>query len=247
MIGDGKFDGLSVVYASKTNAEVQTGEPERLYTFDEVYDLIDELRSEVNNHKDKIEELENDSKVDEKINELINKDNTNNLFLKMYPVGSIYVTNESANPGSIFGGTWVAFGAGRTIVGVDSTQTEFATVGKTGGEKTHTLTLNEIPSHNHGSKTLTGTFEARRYGTSGVGTDIIIGGGRKGFTGIVSGSGGAWSGSHATINAGHRETTGVYTDVVTINATHTHNSEGGSQAHNNLQPYITVYMWKRTA
>lgn len=46
-------------------------------------------------------------------------------------------------------GTWVAWGAGRVPVGVDTAQTEFNTVEKTGGEKTHTLATNEMPRHNH--------------------------------------------------------------------------------------------------
>ena len=121
------------------------------YTNEELYLMIKNLQNQngsssgngnvnsevVDNLTSRIEELENNSNVDEKINELINKDNFNNLFLKMYPVGSIYVTNESTNPGSIFGGTWVTYGEGRTLVGVDSTQTEFAGVGLTGGEKKH--------------------------------------------------------------------------------------------------------------
>ena len=69
----------------------------------------------------------------------------NNIF----PVGSIYMAVVSTNPSSFFGGTWTAFGTGRTVVGIDAGQTEFDTVEETGGAKTHTLTTSEMPSHTH--------------------------------------------------------------------------------------------------
>jgi len=127
--------------------------------------------------------------------------------LKNYPVGSIYITNKNTNPGTLFGGTWVAFGAGRTLVGVDSSQTEFSTIEKTGGAKTHKLTVDEMPSHNHGYYS----------GVWYFGEEMI---------------GGA-----------------LYSELSTTSPLFTRNSlyTGGSKAHNNLQPYITVYMWKRTA
>ena len=71
------------------------------------------------------------------------------LFDLVYPVGSIYMSVSSANPETIFGGTWVAWGAGRVPVGIDTGQTEFNTVEKTGGHKL-------LQSHSHG---LTGQFQ----------------------------------------------------------------------------------------
>ncbi len=72
---------------------------------------------------------------------------------KMYPIGSIYISTSLSTPaqvGSAIGGTWESYGKGQTLVGVDTSQTEFNSVGKTGGEKAHILTLDEMPSHNHG-------------------------------------------------------------------------------------------------
>lgn len=106
------------------------------------------------------------------------------------------------NPSTLFGGTWVAWGSGRVPVGVNTSDSNFNTVEKTGGESTHTLTINEIPSHNH-------------------------------FTGIWHRSGGS--------TAYYAPTTGNMTAQMGTSNT------GGGYAHNNLQPYITCYMWKRTA
>lgn len=130
---------------------------------------------------------------------------------RVYPVGSIYMSathsTAQAVANALGGGTWQAFGAGRVPVGVDTTQTEFNTVEKTGGEKTHTLTVSEMPSHQHRER---GWFRVQ--------------------TGV---SGGDTVRARANLSADVWDTS--------MEAT------GGGQAHNNLQPYITVYMWKRTA
>lgn len=130
------------------------------------------------------------------------------IYDAIYPVGSIYISVNSANPSTLFGGTWVAFGAGRTLVGLNAAETEFDTVEETGGAKTHTLQATEIPAHTH---------TAPSY------IDITPAGGIDKF--IVYGN-----------PAGH-----VAYDVG-INA-----NTGGGGAHNNLQPYIVTYMFKRTA
>lgn len=128
----------------------------------------------------------------------------------IYPVGSIFMSATLSTPAQVasaMGGTWVAWGAGRVPVGVDTSQTEFNTVGKTGGEKTHKLTVDEMPSHHHN----------REYvDTTGGGAGF---GKRNGFYY----NGGWWGNYDSTTNT------------------------GGDQAHNNLQPYITCYMYKRTA
>jgi len=60
------------------------------------------------------------------------------LMLSIYPVGSIYMSVNSTNPGTLFGGTWAAWGAGRVPVGINTSDADFNTVEKTGGTKTHT-------------------------------------------------------------------------------------------------------------
>ena len=127
------------------------------------------------------------------------------ILNSIYPVGTIYTSVSSVNPSTFFGGTWVAFGSGRTLIGVDTSDTDFNSVEKTGGEKTHTLTIDEMPSHNHNKLKL-------RWSTS-AGANAVYG------------SNGSGSGSDRDSES----------------------FEGGDQPHNILQPYITVYFWKRTA
>lgn len=126
---------------------------------------------------------------------------------KKYPVGKIIMSTANVNPSTYLGfGTWVAWGSGRVPVGVNTAEAEFNTVEKTGGEKAHRQTLEELCSHNH---TLTETNVATM----------------------------AASGNHElTQEPGGR----TYLQIG-INYT------GGSQPMNILQPYITCYMWKRTA
>jgi len=135
-----------------------------------------------------------------------------------YPVGSIYMNaSDSTNPSTLLGfGTWVAFGAGRVPVGIDSGDTDFDTAEETGGAKTHTLDLDEMPSHRHG-----GIYPA---GSSGSFT--------QGFDVDNAASGNTLSEEKFTTYTGGDETDGT---------------QGTTQAHNNLQPYIVVHMWKRTA
>ena len=78
------------------------------------------------------------------------KNNSEYLYPYPYlPVGSIYLSINDINPSGYFGGTWEQIAKGRTLVGVDSTDSDFNTAKKTGGEKTHTLSVNEMPSHTH--------------------------------------------------------------------------------------------------
>lgn len=67
----------------------------------------------------------------------------------LYPIGSIYMSIQDTNPSVFFGGTWERIAKGKTLVGVDENDTDFNTSSKTGGEKTHTLTIDEMPSHSH--------------------------------------------------------------------------------------------------
>lgn len=77
-----------------------------------------------------------------------------NLF---FPVGSVYITYTNQNPGNFLGGTWTQFGQGRTLIGQGtgndgSTSMSFTSAGNTGGEYSHLLTIDEIPSHTHNTR-----------------------------------------------------------------------------------------------
>ena len=64
-----------------------------------------------------------------------------------FPVGSIYMSISSTNPSAYFGGVWEQIAKGKTIVGLDPNDSDFSYAGKTGGEKRHTLTTTEMPTH----------------------------------------------------------------------------------------------------
>ena len=142
-------------------------------------------------------------------------------FQILHPVGSLYFNaTNSTNPGTLLGfGTWTAFGAGRVLVGFDSTNALFDTAEETGGSAnavvvshTHTATVTD-PGHLH-------TFVAN-------------------YPNIYDG---ASNGNNNVGTAQTRNTATATTGITVANST-----EGVSGTNANYQPYITVYIWKRTA
>jgi hypothetical protein len=141
----------------------------------------------------------------------------------VFPVGAIFTTvtayaNSAAVVAAIGGTTWVSFAAGKMLIGVDSGDTDFDTVEETGGAKTHTLTEAEMPSHRH--------IENIPRDNHGSGPAQVS----------------SWSSGDAPDDDHYEHYTG-YTGGT--GATET--SAGTTQAHSIMNPYITVYMWKRTA
>ena len=125
-------------------------------------------------------------------------------------VGQIILSttlNTADKVKNIYGGTWQAFGAGRVLVGAGSNGGRNFTAGSTGGEYEHTLTVNEMPSHNHSS---------RMHNTSGTGINYLN------VQETDPGLG---------LTVGNEITTAA----------------GGGRSHNNMQPYVVVYMWRRVA
>lgn len=128
----------------------------------------------------------------------------------VYPVGSIYMSTNNVSPASFLGGTWARI-QNRFLLAAGGSYP----AGSTGGEATHKITQNELPSHHHA-----GLYWG---GDSTNGTPINLNGGTGNVYLAPSWTGGG-SGSP------------IYTG-----------STGGGAAHNNMPPYLAVYMWKRTA
>lgn len=150
----------------------------------------------------------------------------------LYPVGSIYTNaTNSTNPGTLLGfGTWTAFGAGRVMVGFNASDTLFDTAEETGGSKDAI-----VVSHTHtATSTVTDSGHYHIMGTAVEGNNIQYG--NSGTTGIRT------QNTSGTGYLAHTETKTTGVTVATTNST-----EGSSGTNANLQPYITVYMWKRTA
>lgn len=150
----------------------------------------------------------------------------------IYPVGSIYMSVKSTNPGTLFGGIWTAWGTGRVPVGINTSDTSFNTVEKTGGNKTVSISAHTHNLGDEGGATLQ---------TERPGNDTLY-----------------WeqrTGPSINWKADYR----VYTKVADSSLTNLNNEgqtrtlalvgktkSAGSQSVNTLQPYITCYMWKRT-
>ena len=120
--------------------------------------------------------------------------------IKSYPIGSIYISASSATPGSLFGGTWERI---KDVFLLSAGNTYAA--GSTGGEATHTLTVEEMPAHAHDSK------------------DLGINWSSGPFQHLVQ-----------YTNEGSPKGRAIVTD-----------NTGGGKSHNNMPPYLTVYMWRR--
>lgn len=156
------------------------------------------------------------------------KANENAYMNQLYKVGDIYITTNSANPSTRFGGTWELFGPGRTMVCVDTSQTEFNSVKKTGGEKTHyhdvQLRLPMDYGDLLGERFEVGgdyglySFQQSKYNKS------IIPEGNTGFK---------WNGGHTLSNSTPPE--GVRTSTAV----------GDTSSSTSLQPFITCYVWVR--
>ncbi len=123
----------------------------------------------------------------------------NSILLKAYPIGSIYLSTTNTDPGTLFGGTWEQI-QDKFLLACGDTYT----AGDEGGEAMHTLTVEEMPSHNHSItyRDTYSTVDVQRIAVSAGDTDIVT------------------------------------TDIVT-------NETGGNGAHNNMPPYLAVYVWKR--
>lgn len=210
---------------------------------------------------------------------------------KIYPVNSIYLTYDKNNPSNFLGGTWEQFGQGRTLIGEGRTTDDNAlskdfVENDTGGEYYHTLSANELPSHNH-SINISSTTGSNNQGhthnytraisvqghiltdreipkhahTSPIGPaseeahgyTLATGGGfydRAIVTGRLcrtSDYGGSESHNHG-LNIIADTSTGE-----SQNHTHTFSYSGNTgstgndvNSHNNMQPYIVIYFWRRT-
>lgn len=145
------------------------------------------------------------------------KVNNTNIFDLIYPVGSFYISAKSTNPATLFGGTWEQI-QGRFLLGRSSSYP----VGSMGGEATHTLTEAEMPSHE-------GHLSAGFVGTVPQGK-----GNYKGFLNLDKMT------AYGDVGRGW--------NVYAGNEMHpASEAVGGGQAHNNMPPYLSVYIWKRTA
>ena len=121
-----------------------------------------------------------------------------------YPVGAIYISTVDTSPASLFGGTWERLKDRFLLAAGDS-----YTAGSTGGEAEHTLTVDEMPQHNH-------DFHAS-YNEIATGSET---GGKI----LAGGDSNQWLWNFAQTN-----------------------NSGGNAPHNNMPPYLAVYMWVRTA
>ena len=124
---------------------------------------VEDVRDGMTSLGDKIRDMNNQltTKIDNVNSSLDNKITTTKTELKqlisdtalatkkaLHPVNSIYLSMDSTNPNTLFGfGTWQLIGQGRTLVGVDTNDNDFKTVNKTGGSKTQTLNIAQLPQN----------------------------------------------------------------------------------------------------
>lgn len=147
----------------------------------------------------------------------------------LYPVGSIYTNaTVSTNPATLLGfGTWTAFASGRVMVGLDGADAAFDTLGETGGSK-DAITV----AHTHSFSATTGAMSTNASHTHQLPYLSNFSGSGQGIASVGTQ---ITSGSTSSANIDH-----------THSVSGTTGSTGDSGTNANLQPYITVYMWKRT-
>ena len=166
-----------------------TNTPVNATNLNKLNDVIDAKA----NSNDVYTKTETDTKLNKKVN-------TSDLIDLIYPVGSIYMSVNNTSPSTLFGGGWTRI-TGRFLLAADDSTYKN---GSTGGEATHKLTVDEMPSHNH-------TWGWKSSAASG----------------------------NSTWTSAGSDKTGSSSDII--------GNTGGGKPHNNMPPYLAVFMWKRTA
>ena len=182
--------------------------------------------------------------------------------INAYPIGSIYMSVNATSPATLFGGTWEALDQGRVLIGAGTSHP----AGEEGGEETHKLTSSEMPSHGHslsvsGSTTSAGSHSHSRgdmnitAGLEDALMDVARGTGAfsvntKGTSPYGGGQGAGLYKKNASFSAskswtGTTSSAGSHSHTVSISGSI--GSAGDGEAHTNMQPYLSVYMWKRIA
>lgn len=160
----------------------------------------------------------------------------------IYPVGAIYTSLEAASPAGTLGGTWTQIKD--TFLYAQGSKS----VGATGGEESHMLTEREVPSHSHtrGSMNITGSFYPRPH-YNGMDLGGAIPGADGSLFSLTNHGGGGVDTAMSEYNAKSNQSR----DKITFDAskawTGSTSSYGGDGSHNNMPPYLVVYMWRRTA
>lgn len=198
------------------------------------------------------------------LNDIVNTliDDIRAIPSSIYPVGSIYMSLNSSDPATLFGGSWDKLEDGRVLIGANSTYA----AGTVGGSFTHTLTTSELPAHTHsgsaeaagdhahnrGTMEITGSFVSSDHG------ELYSGGAYTGqatgaFTSDLTSVGyvrddGLHAGNcvrHSFVASrswsGETSYSGNHTHVLSVSNT------GENKAHSIMQPYLAVHMWKRVA
>lgn len=133
----------------------------------------------------------------------------------IHPIGSIYMSMNNINPSNFFGGTWRLIAPGQVLVGVNEASPVFGTSRKTGGEQTHRISIDEMPSHSHDMHAMMNGNIRRGVGYYQTNAQF----------------GTLWS----LLSSGETNTTGK----IVIDNT------GGTKPLSLMQPYLTCYIWER--
>ena len=153
------------------------------------------------------------------------------IKLLAYPVGSIYMSMNSTNPETLFGGKWEAIAQGRCLIGAGTgtdsrKESKTFAAGDTGGEYNHQLTVGELATHSHSASTSSAGSHSHTFKISSP---------------QFSGSGYVHNNPEGSSSTWPTNSAGSHTHTVTVGNT------GGNAAHNNLAPYLSVNIWKRVS
>ena len=174
------------------------------------------------------------------------------LLSVIFPVGAIYITAGNTNPGTFLGGTWTQVAEGRTLIGVGTLSGDTYAAGATGGAASVSLTIGQMPAHDHSGATGAQSADHTHSGT------VSSAGGHTHSTSIHEATDGGNNYQMTMVLATavnteiQTDSAGSHTHTITLDnssASHTHvvSEQGGGQAHENRMPYLAVYFWQRTA
>jgi len=179
-------------------------------------------------------------------------------LLDVYPIGAIYISVDDTTPDTLFGGTWSAIGAGRVLVGIDAGDVDFDTVEEPGGAKTstpdaHAVTQPSAHSNHvftqpsahsnhvftqsaaHAAKNTDAGADSALHPSGTSGTHVAAATHAHNITQYTH-SGGAVDAHSAHANG-----------AVDAHSAHADTAVVAHAAMSIVQPYLVVYMWKRTA